>query len=70
MKIISNRRWIFLLVLAIIIQISAILPDYKLVFEDEHFLTDGILQVLRTDLDRDNHDDFVLVGKNEKCHAM
>ncbi len=65
MKIISNRRWIFLVVLAIIIQISAILPDYKLVFEDEHFLTDGILQVLRTDLDRDNHDDFVLVGKND-----
>jgi hypothetical protein len=64
MKIISNR-WIFLLILVIIIQVSAILPDYKLVFEDEHFLTDGILQVLTTDLDHDNHDDFVLAGKND-----
>ncbi len=69
MKIISNR-WIFLLVLAIIIQISAILPDYQLAFEDEHFLTDGILQVLRTDLDRDTQDDFVLVGKNDIAHEF
>ncbi|HBF37802.1 MAG TPA: hypothetical protein DDW50_10815 [Firmicutes bacterium] len=64
MKIISNR-WIFLLILVIIIQISATLPDYQLVFEDQHYLTDGILQVLTTDLDNDTHDDFILVGKND-----
>ncbi len=69
MKIITGR-WIFLLVLAIIIQISAILPDYQLVFEDEHFLTDGILQVLTTNLDHDNHDDFVLAGKNDTAREF
>jgi hypothetical protein len=60
-----SSRWIFLLVLAFIIQISAILPEYKLVFEDNQYLTDGILQVLATDLNNDLHDDLILTGKND-----
>jgi WD40 repeat protein len=64
MKIKSNR-WIFLLVLFFIIQISANFPDYKLAFEDTHYLADGILQVLATDLNNDQHEEFILAGKND-----
>jgi hypothetical protein len=60
-----STRWIFLVVLAFIIQISANSPEYNLLFEDKQYLTEGILQVLATDLDNDQHDDFVLAGKND-----
>jgi hypothetical protein len=64
MKMISNR-WLFLVILALIIQISANLSDYNLLFEDKQFLTEGILQVLATDLDNDRREEFVLAGKND-----
>ena len=64
MKTITNK-WIFLVILIFIMQISANFSDYKLVFEDKHYLMDSILQVLATDLDNDQHDEFVLAGKND-----
>ncbi|HBE77437.1 MAG TPA: hypothetical protein DDW65_06585 [Firmicutes bacterium] len=64
MKKVINR-WIFLVILILIIQISATLPEWKLVFEDQHYLSEGILQVLTSDLDNDQRDEFVLVGKND-----
>lgn len=60
----TASRWIFLVIIAFIIQISANSSDYKLVFENKQYLTEGILQILATDLDNNQIDDVVLVGKN------
>jgi hypothetical protein len=60
----TANRWIFLVIIAFIIQVSANTSDYKLVFEDKHYLTEGILQILATDLDNNQTDEVVLAGKN------
>jgi hypothetical protein len=64
MKIISHK-WIFLVIITLIIQVSANYLDYNLVFEDKQYLTEGILQVLTTDLNNDQNEEFVLAGKND-----
>lgn len=58
------HRWIFLLVLALIILIGADFSDYRIYFEDHQYLVEGILQVLPADLDNNRQDELVLAGKN------
>jgi WD40 repeat protein len=60
----TSYRWIVYIILLLLIQISANFSDYKLVFEDEHYLLEGIFQVVETDLDHDRVSEFVICGKN------
>lgn len=57
-------RWIFLVIFALIIQISAISLEYKIAFQDNEFLLEGIFQVINLDINDDGTDEIFLTGKN------
>lgn len=59
-----RTRWIFLVIILLIMQISANLPEYKVAFEDREFMMESIHQVLATDLDGDQHPEMIVTGKN------
>ena len=59
-----SRKWIVCLVLLLIIQIAANFSDYKVTFQDDHFLMEGVFQVIGTDLDNDNVSEMAIAGKN------
>ncbi len=63
MKNVANK-WLFLVILIIIMQISANFSDYKLTFDDPQYLTESILQIIDTDLDNDQQDEITLAGAN------
>lgn len=60
----KSIRWIVYLILPLIIQVSASFPDYQLVFDDDHFMLEGIFQVLETHLGNDPPTELVISGKN------
>jgi hypothetical protein len=57
-------RWIFLVILFLIMQVSANSPEYKVVFQDREFMMESLHQVLATDLDGDQRPEMVVTGKN------
>jgi hypothetical protein len=69
MKSVSHN-WIVLLIVLLIMQISANFADYRLVYQDDHFLMEGLFQVIETDLDQDGASEFVMAGKNYTAHEL
>lgn len=63
-RVLLTSQWIFLVILFLIMQISANLPEYKMVFHDREFMMESIHQVLATDLDGDQQPEMILTGKN------
>ena len=63
MKSISHN-WIVLLVLLLIMQTGATFNDSRLVYQDNHFLMEGLFQLQATDLNNDGISDYVVAGKN------
>ena len=59
-----SYKWIVFVVLIFIIHIGAGFSEYKLVFQEDHFLLEGIYHVLETDLDNDGSTEALLAGKN------
>lgn len=59
-----RTRWIFLVIVFLIMQISANSPEYKMAFQNREFMMESIHQVLATDLDGDRHQEMIVTGKN------
>jgi hypothetical protein len=59
-----RSRWIVLVIIFLIMQISANLPEFRLGFEDREFMMESIHQVLATDLDGDRQPEMIVTGKN------
>ncbi len=60
----ATSRWIFFVILLLIMQIAAYSPEYKVVFQEQEFMMESIHQVLATDLDGNGQSELIVTGKN------
>jgi hypothetical protein len=60
----GNRRWIVCVLLLLVIQISAGPVNYQILYNDDNFLLEAILQLIPVDLDNDGKSELLVAGKN------
>jgi hypothetical protein len=58
------HKWLVCVIILLLMQIAAGFNEYKPVFQDDHYLMEGLFQVLETDLDQDGRPELIVSGKN------